>query len=212
MPEPRTIVKTVPNATLYSDGTILVKEVRFSYPHVLVPKGGTGRDGKPITPAFSIAGLMDKKTHIPAKNLLKEVIDGILKEHKVADIKADSKFLRDGNQSGKEAYKGHFTVSARETQDRPPSVRAADGRTKLGVSDKEKVYGGCWGNMLIRPWWQDNEFGKRVNAGITAVQLLPKPGEAFGEGRMSEDEIDETFADESDSGFDDDIAEEASDL
>lgn len=204
----RTITKEVKNATLYSDGTILIKDVRLSYPHVIIPKGGTDKDGKPIDPAYSVTALLGKKSHFAAKELLKGEINRILKDAKVKDIKAEAKFLRDGNQSGKDDYEDHFTVSAREQESRPPSVRDADGRTKLTREDASKLYGGCYGNILIRPWWQNNKFGKRVNAGLTAVQFL-RDGEAFGEGRISEDQIDETFDDESGSGWTDD---EAADL
>jgi len=58
--------------------------------------------------------------------------------------------------------------------------------------------------VLVRPWFQDNKFGKRINAGLSAVQFL-RDDTAFGEGRITEDQIDDTFSDESDdsSGTDD---------
>jgi hypothetical protein len=206
----RTVVKTVENAVLYSDGTILVKDVRASYPHVLVARGGTDKDGKPIPPSFSITGLLPRKTHVAAKDLIKARIDEILKENKIPALAADKLFLRNGNLAGKEDYKGMFTVSARETEDRPPSVRDKDGRTKLGPTDKARIYGGAYVNILLRPWWQANKFGKRVNSGVVAVQFL-RDGEPFGEGRMSEDDIDETFEDQS-SGWENELEDEAADL
>ena len=41
------------------------------------------------------------------------------------------------------------------------------------------VYGGCFVNVLIRPWKQDNKHGKKINANLRAVQF-EKDGEAFG--------------------------------
>lgn len=203
----RTVVKEVPNAVLYSDGSMLVKNVRWSYPHCATPSAG-GIDKvtkKPYPGTYSLVGLMYKKTHGEAKNLIKGEIEGVLKEkNKGAGIKADNWFMRDGNQSGKDVYLDTWTVSCRETLKRPPSVRGFDGRTKLVEADEgfdpnkeETIYGGCWGNMLIRPWWQDNENGKRVNANFWACQIIPangRPNEPFGDAeRISEDEIDSVF-------------------
>ena len=196
----RTLVEQVENARLYSDGSVLVENVRLSYPHALVPQSG-GVDkvtGKAIPPSYSATGLLDKKTHGQAMRLLKRLIDEILAEKKVS-VKADFKFLRDGNASGKDDYLNQWTVSAREKETRPPSVRDVDGRTKLGKSDAEKLYGGCWGNILLKPWFQNNSLGKRVNANLIAIQIIPAKGRdntALGEAtRPSEDEIDETFDD-----------------
>lgn len=213
----RTIVKTVENGVLYSDGTILIKNVRASHPHVLVPKGGTDKDGNPIPPAFSCSAFLPKKTHVAVKDLLKARIDELLKEAKIKEMKAEYKFLRNGDAEGTSPEeKGNFTVSSREQTSRPPSVRGADGRTKLTAADDARIFGGCWINILVRPWFQDNKWGKRVNAGLTAVQFLrgDPSTDAFGEGRISEDTIDETFADESgeSSGWDSDLADEAADL
>lgn len=196
----RRVVKEVANAVKYSDGTILIKGVRFSYPHVLVPKAGTDDAGKPTAPTFGIVGMMPKRTHVAAKDLLKEAIQDILTANKIAELPAARLFLRNGDEEGKspgkEMYKGHFLFSAREQESRPPSVRDKDGRTKLGRTDASRVYGGCWGNVLIRPWYQNNSYGKRMNAGLSAVQFL-RDDAAFGEGRITEETVDDTFSDES---------------
>lgn len=212
----RTVVQTVENAVLYSDGTILVKNVKASYPHVLKPFGGKDKDGNDIPPAFSVIGLAPKKTHNAAKELLVGRIDELLKENKVAELKAELKFLRNGDLEGTSPEeKGHWVISTREQAARPPSVRAADGKTRMTEADDAKIYGGCYVNILLRPWWQNNKFGKRVNAGLTAVQFL-RDGEPLGSGRVSDTDIDETFADErtvdSNSGWMSDLESEAEGL
>lgn len=213
MPE-RTVINRVDNLVEYSDGTILIKDVRASYPHVLIPKAQKDpKTGVLGDPKFSITALLPKKTHLAAKNALKARIDALLKEHKVAALPAERYFLRNGNLAGKPDYMGMFTVSAGEREDRPPSVRDKN-KVKLTRSDAAKVFGGCWVNVLIRPWWQSNGFGKRVNAGLVAVQFLRKD-EPFGEGRISEEDIDETFEDETgSSGWEDEegLELEAADL
>ena len=71
------------------------------------------------------------------------------------------------------------------------------------------IYAGCWVNILIRPWWQNSaKWGKRVNAGLTAVQFV-RDDEPFGQGRITSEDVDETFdefADEA-SGYDDELGE-----
>lgn len=198
----RTIVKRVDNAILYSDGCILVRGVRFSYPHAITPQPGQPdkETGKMSAPSYSITGLMPKGTHRAAMQLIKDEIDKIIADKKVA-IKADFKFLRDGNASGKDDYLNHFTVSCRETIKKPPSVRDIDGVSKLTADDEgKKIFGGCWGNILLRPWFQNNGFGKRINANFIACQIVPAKGRdstPLGEGRMSEDDISEVMEDES---------------
>lgn len=188
----RTVVKKVENAVLYSDGTILLKNLRASYPHVLMPREEANDEGKK-TKKWDLVGLMQKTTHRAAKDLVKGEIDRILAEKK-AKIATDKRFLKNGDEAGKDGYEGHYTISASETK--KPIVKDRDKR-KMADDEDDRFYGGCWVNALIRPWWQDNKYGRRVNAGLVAVQFL-RDGEPMGEGsRISEDDVDETFDDES---------------
>lgn len=194
MPAERTIVKKVANAVRYSDGTIRIDNVRASYPHLFVPKAAE-QGG---TPKYSITCLMPKESHKAAKDLLVEVINDFLKEKKIAKLPADKKFIRDGDLAAKDGYDGMWTVSASETKQ--PRLRNKD---KSPLTKQDTIYGGCYVNVLIRPWFQDNQYGKRVNAGLTAVQFL-RDGEAFGEGRISDEEVDDSFDDEDDGEATDD--------
>lgn len=209
--EPKTVVKQVDMATLYSDGTILVKEVRASYPHCFQPyKGENSETGK-----YGIVGLMPKRgAYLPAKDLIRDRINEIIRENKLKDLPANAKFLRDGNLTAKEEYEGMFTINASET--RRPVLRSnrRDPKTNKPAilkpgEDEDKIYPGCWVNILIRPWWQNNKWGKKVNAGLVAVQFV-RDDEAFGQGRISEDEVDEVFDEfaDGDSGFDDALGED----
>ena len=213
----RTVVKEVKGkgklsntviARQYSDGTVLILHVRGSYPHIAKPYEGENDEGK-TKAAYGIVGQLPKKTHEPAKDLIVEVMNDMLKENKVdpKTFPPEKKFLRNGDTSGKAENVGYWTVSARE--ERRPQVRDAD-RAKMRDEKEiaEKFYGGAWFNILIRPWWQNHKkYGKRINAGLTAVQFV-KHDEPYGEGRISDDEIDDTFDetydDEENGGFDTD--------
>lgn len=186
-------VKKVKNAVLYDDGLIRISNVRLSYPHLDKPykKEGDKGDAK-----YGVVALLPKDTHGAAKKLIEERIEAVMKENKVKALASDKKFLRDGDESDKEEHEGCWTVSARESR-RPILREAVDGGLEVVEPEdaKEVFYGGCWGSVLIRPWYQNNSFGKRVNAGLTAV-TKKADDESFGEGRISDEEVDEAFEDD----------------
>ena len=195
----RKAVKKVKNDVLYDDGLIRVSNVRFSHPHLDRPYKGNNDDNKNAVAKYGVTGMLPKDTHSAAKKLIEERIEAILKENKVKALASEKKFLRDGDESDKDEYEGHWTISARE--ERRPILRQAldDGSLEIVEAEdaKEVFYGGCWGSLLIRPWFQNNKYGKRVNAGLTAA-TKKADDEAFGEGRISEDEVDEAFEDDED--------------
>lgn len=189
-------IRKVANAALLQKGDqifIRVSNVRLSYPHLDKPYKKEGDQG---VAKYGVVGLLPKDTHAAARKLINEEIERVMKENKVKALAADKKFLRDGDESDKDEHEKCWTVSAREER-RPILRKAVDGG--LDVVDpedaKEEFYGGCWGSVLIRPWYQNNSFGKRVNAGLTAV-TKKADDESFGEGRISEEEVDEAFEDD----------------
>lgn len=192
----REIVTKVTNAILYDDGCIKIENVRLSYPHL---DKSWKKEGTLGEPKFSLRGLLDKSTHKAAKDLVKKVIEEQIKVSKLP-IGKNMWFLRDGDDSGKVEEAGMLTISSSEA--RRPSCRNRKGE----VVDQDKVldmfYGGAYGHMLIRPWIQNNEHGKRINASLIAVQFI-KDGEPFGEGRIDDEGV---FGSEGDdeSGFEED--------
>jgi len=133
----------------------------------------------------------------------------MLKEHNKGEgIKADRKFLRKGADEEKPEYMAAWIVSAREQESHPPRALKPN-RTPLKHGEaveiagggKIRLEGGCHINMLIRPWWQNSQaYGKRVNCGLVAVQLLPKIYVPFSETSVSDEAIQDTFADEEGGG------------
>ena len=201
------IKKRVKNAILYENGFIRVDNIRFSYPHLdkaWKKKGDTGEA------KFSLTGMMSKETHEEAKNLIRDEMTRILKEAKVT-LKAAMKFMRDGDagvedgdDDAENTYAKHWYVSAREAN-RPTLRIVRNGKAeKLDPVDDleeivEKFYGGAYGHMLIRPWVQDNDFGKRLNAGLMGV-VFSKKGEAFGQGRIDDDDAWDDVEDSEEGG------------
>lgn len=193
--------KRVKNAVLYTNGLIRIDNVRLSYPHV--DKKHAQNEGD--TPAFSATGLANKKTHKEAKDLLVMVRDEILKENKLQKIASDKFFVRDGDdKSDKEGYEGHWTISAREAK--RPALRDGEGNRVEDPDDAAEIfYAGCVVSMVVRPWFQKNKHGTRVNAGLVSLRFM-KDGDPLGNSRISDDEIDDIYGDDSgdDSGDDDD--------
>jgi hypothetical protein len=191
-------IRKVKNAALLQKGEqlfIRVSNVRLSYPHLDKPFKKKGDQG---VAKYGVTGLLPKDTHKEAKKLIDEVIADVLKDNKIKALAADKKFIRDGDESDKEEHEGCWTLSAREER-RPVLKETVDGELSLVEPEdaKEAFYGGCWGSLLIRPWFQNNEFGKRVNAGLSAV-TKKADDEAFGEGRIADEDVDDAFDDDED--------------
>lgn len=183
------IKKRVKNAVLYTNGTIRIDNVRGSYVHVDKPYKGKAKrdDGSDADPKYSMVSILPKGTHEEAKNLILEVIKQLLADNKDAKVAKDKRFIRDGDDAERDEYENSFTVSASEL--RKPKCRDRNGELVDDLeSIREMFKSGYWFNVLIRPWFQDNDYGKRVNAGLVGVQFVKKD-KTFGDG-----EIDETGA------------------
>lgn len=193
------VVKKVPNAVLYEGGVIKVLNVRASYPHLAEAYKGEDSDKA----SFSITGLMPHGSHKEAALLIKEAIEKLAKDNK-ATVAKDKRCLRNGDDGDKAEAMGHYTISARESK--RPKVRGLDNEELAKDEIEETIYGGCYVDILVRLWYQDNKYGKRINANLLAVRFRAD-GEAFGEGRIDDSEAwddDDAYGD-NDSGDDDDI-------
>jgi Protein of unknown function (DUF2815). len=204
----RTIVETVKRpdgktaAILYSDGCIRIDYVRASYPHVDKPWAKNEQD----RPKFSITGLADKTTHGAVKDLLVRQINAVLKDKQMGKIGSEHKFCRDGDDSGKDEAEGMWVIKASENPENQPAVRNAKGALITDAAAINKlIYPGCYVNILIRPWGQDNKHGKKVNANLVGVQYAGE-GERFGEASLDDEDVWEELESEDlgASGLDDD--------
>lgn len=193
------VKKRVKNGVLYANGCIRIDNVRGSYVHADKPYKGKAKrdDGSDATPKFSIVSILSKDTHVEVKDLIQEVIAQVLKDNKDAKVPKDKRFIKNGDDAEKDEYVGAWTVSCSEVN--KPKCREKNGEL---IDDPERIRelfkSGYWFNVLIRPWFQDNDYGKRVNAGFVGIQFVKKD-KTFGEG-----EIDESDAWDSVEGDDDD--------
>lgn len=85
-----------------------------------------------------------------------------------------------------EGYAGNVYISASCNEDRPPQIVDANGKvidpanTMQRSAAARKLYGGCRVNAAVRPWAQDNQFGRGVRCELIAIQFL-SDGTPFGE-------------------------------
>jgi hypothetical protein len=188
----------------YSDDTILIRHVRCSYPHL--DKPWTMGEGEP---KYQMEGLVpNEPEYQPAIRALQARIEKLAKDNKSPPLPEARTCFKEGASFGKAEKVGYYVVKASEKTAPALRGRRRDPRTGdwevIPAEDAPKVfYGGCWVNVLIKLWWQDNKHGKRVNANLCAVQFV-RDDDAFGRGRISQEDIDDTF-DEPDDGDDDDL-------
>lgn len=99
-------------------------------------------------------------------------------QDKLALHNGDTKAQYDG-------FEGNFFIAAR-TKTRPLTIN----RDKSPTTEEDGVlYSGCYANVSIELWAQDNNYGKRINAQLGGIQFL-KDGDAFSGGGSAADEND----------------------
>jgi hypothetical protein len=89
-----------------------------------------------------------------------------------------------------DGFPGNLYISARNPV--RPTVLDAD-KTPLVAADG-KPYAGCYVNVSLELWAQDNKYGKRVNATLMGVQFY-RDGDSFtGGGAADESDFDDVSA------------------
>lgn len=157
---------------------VFLKKVRLSFPHLHEANSYEGGPAK-----FSASYIFPKdhqsvkelNTAIAAvaKEKWGEKADAVLKTLKTAGKIC----LRDGDTKGdRDEYAGNYFVSASSAK--RVKLVDTDGVTPLVEADN-KPYGGCYVNAFVEIWAMDNQFGKRICAGLGGVQFH-SDGEPFG--------------------------------
>lgn len=164
------------NLKINEDGTLLVKNVRLSYPHLFekfVMEGDDEGKGR-----YSAKFLLDKDTHAEEIKAIRQHLVKLQKEYFEGKIGGDKLFFKDGEDSGKEEHEGSWVLSASDSKRRPQVLN----KDKSVITEEDDiVYAGCYVHVLIRPWKQQHpKYGKRVNANLVGVQFA-RDGDRFGE-------------------------------
>jgi hypothetical protein len=172
---------------------IKLNNVRLSFPSLFHKASFQGNEGK-----YEATFLLDKETQADViAKIEAEIKDGIKTNFKAAKLPADKLCLKDGDEFEYDGYAGMMSFKA--SNGKRPMIIDKD-KSPL-TEDDEKLYAGCYVNAIVELWYQNNNYGKRVNANLLGVQFF-KDGEPFGDGvSASEDDFD--MFDDDDDGLDD---------
>lgn len=170
------------------ENEVMLYNVRAAFLNVYQPsKERTDKKtGEKIAGQYSGSALMEKGTDQTKKNMaaVKKASDYV-KEKKWGSnqpkLKPEKVCMRDGDLEDYDGFENHFYVSANNKEQPVLITKHKDDDGKWIPAKPGQLYSGCYVNMLVSLWAQDNEHGKRVNATLEAVQFVRK-GEAFAGG------------------------------
>lgn len=161
----------MPNQT-EDPSKVRLKNVRLSFPQLFTAKSVNGSE-----PKFSCSFLMDKTADKAQIQALSKAIEMCKTAKWGATLPKGIKVcLHEGSSKEFDGY-DETNMFVSTSSSRRPVVVDRD-LQPLTAADN-KPYAGSFCNATIRLWAQDNQFGKRINAEILAVQFA-KDGEAFG--------------------------------
>jgi len=179
------------------DGCIFLQRVRLSFPNIVTPRAPQGSDKlkysadfilQPNDPNYAkFVTLAYQKVQEKLPKIHTQVIQTINAERKrrcygngSERVNAEYKIL--------DGYDGMVYLSASRQADKgmPQLINAANqgidpNNTLECQNEARRLYGGCYVNAVIKPWFYDNQWGKGISADFVAIQFCAD-GEAFGEG------------------------------
>lgn len=171
-------------------GKIKLQNVRLSFPSLFRKAQFQGEETK-----YEATFMLDKVKHADKIEEIDAAIKAAIKEHlKGAKVPSDKICLKDGDESGRDEYEGHYTIKC--SNNKRPKVIDRD--KSVLAEDDGKPYSGCYVNAVLDLWVQNNSYGKRVNANLLGVQFF-KDGEPFESGSVADDDdFDEYEVDDED--------------
>lgn len=175
-------------------GRIMLRNVRLAFPNIFTP--AIVGDDPATKPRYS-AKLVLPPDH-PQLAEIHAAMRAVAQAKwgpKAADIyrgieKADKLALHDGDTNSQfDGFVGNYFITAAAKESVRPTV--LDGNKSPLTERDGKPYSGCYVNVSLEMWAQDNGFGKRINAQLRGVQFL-RDGDAFGSGQPAgRDEFDD---------------------
>jgi hypothetical protein len=145
---------------------IMVTGARVSFPHLFRRPVINGEEGK-----CGAVLMLDPKKHAKAIEEIETGIADLSKfKFKGRKLPSDKLCLRDGDDKGRPEYEGYMVLSANSKA--KPLVIGKNGRDVITDEEDNPIYAGCFVNAKIRLWAQDNQYGKRINGELTAIQFV----------------------------------------
>lgn len=168
-----------------------LKHVRGSYLHIFKKKAAKGQPED--SAKYSATGIFDmtNEDHKAQVAAIRKRIDELVTtELKLKKLPADKICLRDGSEKDANGY-GDGTFFLAASNNKKPKVFTQD-KSPMDPDDP-RMFSGVYVNLVVRLWAQNNDFGKRINASLEAVQYV-RTGEALG----NEVDVDSVLDEEED--------------
>lgn len=195
--------------------TVKLKDVRGSFLVLAEPEyfGGTKSkaDDQRRWSATGLVPFADKQTI----NLIMDALRFVAKEEwkdkadtMLANILPDPKGCCwvDGNRKAYDGYKDCWALTAHRPENKGRPLVYDNDKTPIYKANNElyegkagRLFSGCYVNMSVEIWAQNNKAGKGLRATLLGIQRV-RIGEAFGGGRPPDpNDFDELAGDEEES-------------
>jgi len=162
---------------------VTLKDVRLTFPRLFEPQVVNGQG----EPKYSASALFSK-THPCVAEITKAIQSvaaakwGAKAADQLKQLKAADRLpVHDGD--GKADYDGYAGNLFMNCSNKVRPLVIDGNKSPLQATDG-KPYSGCYANMIVEFWAQDNQFGKRVNASLLGVQFL-RDGERLAGGSVA---------------------------
>ena len=182
-------------------GCVLLSSVRLSYPALTTPRAPKG-SVPGVVPAYSgdfILSPQDPK-YAEFEKLANTVAQAKWGQHYPNIIKAiygdkDRRCFGRGEEkvnsttyAVSDGYAGMVWITGRKKADKGAPQMIGPNNEDLGSdptslawqTEARKMYGGCYVDVVVKPWVYDNTFGKGIGADLIAMKWVAD-GQPFGE-------------------------------
>jgi hypothetical protein len=175
---------------------ILFENVRISFPRIIQPEVNKAFPNSPakysadfIMPPNhpKIAEFMQEVSRLAQekwKTFANNVLQEITNSRKMRCYGPGEEVVNSTTFKMYDGYGGMFHISAGADAEYPPQIIKGDTTVAHNLErevEARKLYGGCYVNVVLSPWLQDNAGGRAIRCQLVAVQFC-RDGEAFGEG------------------------------
>lgn len=207
-------IETGKNYKILQEGTgdkavkfLLLQNVRLSFPAIARMSRDKNDDGT-YTEQYKGTAMLPKKSHGEAKDALKGLINELISANE-AKVPQDKWCLKNGDDTEREEYQGHWIVNASDKAVRPIARDKSGERilVEADCEDRDEVneklneiertfFAGAIVDMLIRPWFfggkvkgKEKTFPKRVSAGFSAIKFVKDDGTRFAKGEIDDESV-----------------------
>jgi len=144
---------------------IILKNVRLAYAH-MQPHEIRGK------PASAGAQILLEKSDKQVAAVEEAIRATEVEYNKGKRIASDKYCLRSAEDRGRAGEFGDVMVLSANAKLGQSIMTMGKGSLEPILDPaRNPIYSGCYANVKVRVWWQDNDYGKRINAALVAVQF-----------------------------------------